>query len=256
MIEDLIVQAVVLEDLAETRELVDLAVAREERPSQLRQLDRLVLGDAHPLELVVAQVLECALLTLVVDAKVLAELVVHLELDHVIRVQVPRIDRVLPVVVDRDRRHELGNRVGDDAAHDRHLVQHIAAVPEPVVTLVCLQEATERRDCLRAVQETRLGDLVVAVVGCRFSAKSDAVVVERESGGIVFPVEHDPLESLVDGRGSRPRPRQGPHECFVRRSAGPSRDTLRAGLTSGMKPNVMLSPFGPARVTTSSRWMG
>jgi hypothetical protein len=60
------------------------------------------------LQVLVAELFERPLLALILNAEIVAKLILNFELDHVVRVQIPRIDRVLAVVVDRDGRYDSG----------------------------------------------------------------------------------------------------------------------------------------------------
>ncbi len=148
------------------------------------------------LQVLVAEIREGPFLTLIVDPQVVAKFVLDLKLDHIVRVQVPGINRVLAVVVDRDIRDELGGGIGDYAAHHMDFFQHVLPFGQELVGRIRLQESRECGYRLGAIEEPWLSDLRRGQQLCK---ERHAVVIEGEDFRILLAFDHNALERLLNG---------------------------------------------------------
>jgi hypothetical protein len=125
------VDLVSLEDLAELRHVLQLALQGEERLGELQHLDGFRRLGAQLLEIVVCHHGKGTLLPLVDGFHLRKELVGVAKLNLVVGPQIPRVHRILPVVVDGDARHEVLLRWRhDDSRQDPNPADNVLALLE------------------------------------------------------------------------------------------------------------------------------
>jgi len=88
----------------------------------LRQLQHLdgpgILLDAVFIQVLRAELVKSVFLAFVVEAKIRAEFVLQFQLDKIVRMKIPRLNRILPIIVYSDAGNKLLIRFGDYLAEN------------------------------------------------------------------------------------------------------------------------------------------
>src|SRR5581483_96521 len=158
-----------------------------------------MLRDSLLLKLLVAQVGKSLLLPLVVDPEFISKSILQFKLDQIVCVQIPRINRILSIVIDCDICHEVGGRLCNNATHDTELIQGFLMLRKLPISFICFYEAPKRGYSLRSVKEPWLGYLERAILLMQvFRKQGDAVVIEREHLCALFAINYDSFDRLLD----------------------------------------------------------